>query len=596
MSKHKIDQRKSSLMVLFPIIISIAIIPLLVHTFEYQTGLSTFDWFPLNSESNTDMFLAWKAIAIVLTAIIAGSLLCYWKIKEKYLFRFENSFYLLLFYILLVIMSALFSPYKKWVISGTYELFEPVWVLLGYGILCYYTYNTVRNEDQLSKIFRISSIGIIIAVCIGISQAIGADFFQTNIGKRIITSPSYWRNLDDLVFAVGKKNVYMTLYNQNYVTFYIGIILPILIALFINQKKKVVKLIIGLMTIGAIICLIGSKTTTGWMAILLAVIISAFVLLSKKRKLFIICAGIFLIMGIAGGIFIMSNPLCESLKNTLVGTYKADNDFGIKEIKTGQDICINYNGVNTHFTYGEIQESQTMHIEAYDDDGIGLSQSITEDGNYSFTDCNSAQFLVSPSMIEDKVGLCITIDEHQWFFLLQDDGSYRYYNAAGKLVEFPNMKHVQWFNEDAVSGRGHIWNKTIPMLGKHVFLGSGANTYLFEIPQEDYLFKNYTDTNNNFDVKAHSWFLQQWIENGLLATIFLFAFYGCYFVSSVKLFRKISFKENLHRISFAIFVGLLIYVISALANDPTVNVATLYWVGLGLGFATNKMIMEHEIN
>ena len=592
MSKHKNDQHKTSWMQLLPIIIAIAFIPLLVHTFEYKTGLSVFDWFPNNSESSTDMFMALKAIAIILTAILSGVLLIYRRSKERNPLRFDNSFYLLLFYLLFVVMSALFSPYKKWVVFGTYELLEPVWVLLAYGLLCYYTYNTVRDEEQLSKIFKISGIGILIAILIGISQALGNDFFNSLIGKKLILSSSYWNDLESVKFYY-ENSVYMTLYNPNYVIFYIGIILPVLIALFINQKKLWHRVAIAALTLGAVTCLIGSKTTTGWMAILLALIICGLILFSRNKKAFIAASSLLVVVCVTGGIILMTNPSCQAIKDTIVGTYKADRDFGIKSIKTGQDICIDYNGLNTHFTYGENPSNQTLLIEAVDDNGKGLNQVMTDEGAYSFVDDNSVQFLVSPSMINDKVGLCITVDEHQWFFLRQDDGTYLYYNAAAKCVEFPQMKHVQWFNDDAVSGRGHIWNKTIPVLAKHLFIGSGANTYMFEVPQEDYLYKTYLDINNNFDVKAHNWFLQQWVENGLLATICLLGFYLWYVVSSVRLFRKISFKENLHRISFALFTGLLIYVIAALANDPTVNVATLFWCGIGLGFSVNKMIIDN---
>ena len=66
-----------------------------------------------------------------------------------------------------------------------------------------------------------------------------------------------------------------------------------------------------------------------------------------------------------------------------------------------------------------------------------------------------------------------------------------------------------------MSNRGHIWNKTIPLLGKHAFMGSGANTYMFEVPQEDYISQNYVYGANSYDVKAHCWYLQQWVETGL---------------------------------------------------------------------------------
>ncbi len=43
-------------------------------------------------------------------------------------------------------MSALFSKHKHWVSGGTYELFESVWVVFAYMLLCYYVYNLVNEE------------------------------------------------------------------------------------------------------------------------------------------------------------------------------------------------------------------------------------------------------------------------------------------------------------------------------------------------------------------------------------------------------------------------------------------------------------------
>ena len=109
-------------------------------------------------------------------------------------------------------------------------------------------------------------------------------------------------------------------------------------------------------------------------------------------------------------------------------------------------------------------------------------------------------------------GICATIDGVQWNFINTDENGYEYLNPAGKLVKFENPKVSNVFLDNAMSGRGHIWNKTIPVLGKHVLMGSGANSYMFEVPQADYISQNYMYSANSYDVKAHNWYLQQWVE------------------------------------------------------------------------------------
>ena len=110
MIKIRNDRTKPSYLPLLPVVIAVGFLPLLVHSFEYHTGLTVFDWFPDNSEMATDFFLGWKAIGIVLTALWAAVLLYAVKRKEHRSIRFDNAFYMLLFYMLFVAMSALFSP------------------------------------------------------------------------------------------------------------------------------------------------------------------------------------------------------------------------------------------------------------------------------------------------------------------------------------------------------------------------------------------------------------------------------------------------------------------------------------------------------
>jgi hypothetical protein len=84
------------------------------------------------------------------------------------------------------------------------------------------------------------------------------------------------------------------------------------------------------------------------------------------------------------------------------------------------------------------------------------------------------------------------------------------------------------------------------------------------------------------------------VENGLLATLCLIGFYLWYMVESICLYRRVSLKTDSNRVGFAIFIGTMIYMIAALANDSTVNVAPVYWVMMGLGISVNHIVRERE--
>lgn len=42
---------------MIPVILMMGFVPLLVHMYSYNSNLSQFDWFPANSDTQTDFFL-----------------------------------------------------------------------------------------------------------------------------------------------------------------------------------------------------------------------------------------------------------------------------------------------------------------------------------------------------------------------------------------------------------------------------------------------------------------------------------------------------------------------------------------------------------
>ena len=206
---------------IIPIILLSGFVPLLVYLYKYDTNLSQFDWFPNSSESQIDFFFGWKKIAIIILGITMLAILLFQYIKRKVKLRFETSFYVLFFYTLFVGMSALFSNYKYWVVHGTYELHEPIWVILTYILLCFYTYQYVTDRVQLKAVMKWSGIGIAIATLIGFFQYLGMDWFKTTLAKHLMTPPNYWSQLGEIQFNIANHTSYCTLYNPNFLWLFI---------------------------------------------------------------------------------------------------------------------------------------------------------------------------------------------------------------------------------------------------------------------------------------------------------------------------------------------------------------------------------------
>lgn len=598
MSKQVTQKKKSSNKVFIPIILLMGIIPLIVHTYSYNSNLSQFNWFPSGADSQTDFFFGWKMITIIVVGIVMAGILFYQYFKKKQGLRFENAFYFLFFYAMFVAMSALFSSYKYWVVRGSYELFEPVWVVFVYILLCYYTYHFVQQEQQVKFILFGAGIGMAVVTLIGVFQYFGMDFFKTGFGKHLITNPSWWDNLDSLSFNMLEGTSYTTLYNPNFLSFYFGMLIPLLVCVFIAAKKAWQRVLIIVAEVLCLICLKGSRSDTGWMALVVGGVILALVLLSRKKKAFCVALAIMLIGGVAAVAVGSKTDVGIQIKNTIVGTFRIDDRYAVRDIDTGTDsVMLNVRGNKMYVSY-TTDESGVIVPNCTDENGQTLELAMTDADHqiYVINDERFAGGSIQPILLGDDniPAISVTYDGIAWDFVETQEAGYCYLNKSGKLVKWEKIKNANLFKEDAMSYRGHMWNVTIPLLGKHVLIGSGANTYMFEYPQDDYLGQAYIYGFNSYEVKAHCWYLQQWVESGLIGTLALLIFMAWYAVQSIRIYRRVDLHESLSWIGFGLFAAVLVYLIAGIANDSNVCTAPVFWGMLGLGMATNRMLVEKE--
>lgn len=600
MSKNVYANKKKTNALLIPIILMMGFVPLIVHMFEYDANLSQFDWFPASSGLQTDFFFAWKMIAIVILGVVMIGIMLYRYLKKKEQFQFENSFYMLFVYAMFVAMSALFSSYKYWVVRGTYELFEPVWAVFAYMILCYYVYNYVQEEKQVNKVLLWAGVGMAMVTLIGIFQYFGKDFFKTGFGKHLITNTSFWGNLDSLNFNMAEGTSYTTLYNPNFLSFYFGMLIPLLACLFIGAKKVWQRAALVVAEILCIICLKGSGSDSGWMAIAAGVVILALVLISRKKKAFYVVLAIVIVGGVVAVTAGAKTSIGERIKNTIVGTYYMEDAYAVRSFSTNDNnVELNVKGNVLYASY-DTDESGATQIHCSDSDNNVLETTLIDQNNqiYSINDVRFDGVTLKAIQLNDNndnniPAITVTVDGVEWNFVQIENQGYYLLNYAGKLVKYDGTSRSYLFKEDAMSSRGHIWDMTIPFLGKHVFMGSGANTYMLEYPQDDYIGQKYIYA-NGYEVKAHCWYLQQWVETGLFGTLVLIGFLLWYIIRSVRIYRRVDLHEHLSWVGFGLFAAVLVYVIAAVVNDSNVCTAPVFWGMLGLGMAVNRMLVAKE--
>lgn len=576
-----------------PVILFIGIIPMIVHMYQYDPKLSGFDWFPANLNLRNDFYFTWKMIALIVVGIGMGLILLFRRFCEEEQLRFDRSFYFLLVYAGFVILSALFSAHKYWVVHGTYELFEPVWVLGSYMIACYYTFNYVQEEKQVDTIFRFSGIGVAIITGIGVFQYLGMDFFQSSVGKYIICDRSWWKSLDRIASNFSKGTVYTTLYNPNFLSFYYGMLIPLLICLFIGTKNTWKRALIAVAEVLCLFCLKGSNSASGWMALVLGTVVFLLVLLSRRKSWF--CIGsVVVVLGIAAALWMGNMTQAgRSVRDTIVGTYHMKDKIPLWDVQTGDaEVTLNIRGNDLMISY-EVLEDGTTQISCRDAGNNEIPVTVTDEGNQvtALEDDRFTGIQVQPASFgEGFPGITVTIEGAGWNFLKYQDSGYYYLNPANRMVKYEPVRQAELFRDDAMSNRGNIWNHTLPLLGKHIILGAGANTYMLEYPQNDYLSQMYLYGQNSYEVKAHSWYLQQWVETGLIGTLALLGFCFLYLVHSIRIYRKADLHKRMSWIGLGIFWAVVVYMFAAIVNDSNVCTAPVFWGLLGLGLAVNRMV------
>ena len=595
-AKVTAKEEGNSKVFLYPLIVVMAIIPLIVHQKVVPTRLDGYDWFSA-SESTMDFFLYYKSWWLVAMAVIMLGILCVQLIQKKEYRKITVYMIPIGIYGLFVILSMIFSENHALSIHGTMEQFESGFVLLGYLVFLYYAYLLVDTENKAEFLMKAWAISIAILCILGLLQVLGHDFFATDFGKKLILSKDYWDNLDDVTFTFGEHRTYLTLYNPNYVGVYATIAIPILLSFVFFTKKLLWKVVYGILTIGMVICIVGSQSKTAFLS--LAVIFIFAIIVARKGILkywkivipgVILIAVVFFVFDASIG-HIYTNGIKSSLQVVRQGQTTVPN---VSRVDTLEDeIVIDYLNNPLHISYARDGESFT--IQPMDDAGAVIP-TTQEENKMVLQDERFTGTTITPVLIVEQYGIEVVIGGHTWYFTneaKEGDTSYYFYTPYGKWDKVNNPEVVD-MNPAMFSGRGYIWARTIPLLKENIFVGSGPDTYTIEFPQDDYIGLENYGYKGSIVTKPHNMFLQIGVQTGVLSLIAFLVFYIMYFVQSIRIYIKGKFDTYASQLGVGIFLASIGYMIAGITNDSTITVAPIFWILMGVGFSMNRIVKKSE--
>lgn len=590
---------------LIPLIIAIAIIPLIVKMKVYNSGLSKLNWFP-SKDQEIDFFLYYKSLSFTLISIILAVILIWNYINHRYInpknasllkedgkYKFNFGFIPLIVYASLALLSTIFSQYSSFGFTGIFEQFESVFVLLGYCLITYYSFLVIRSEDGIKFIMKWLVISSLILSFLGVTQAMGHDFLATTIGRKLIIPAQYWNILDKLQFNFEKNRVFLTLYNPNYVGSYVALIAPIFFVLLLFTKSAKLKILYSIAVLGLLLSLIGSSSRAGLIALLVCVffILLLFRKSVQKRWKLAICIGVVGIAAIIALNAFTGNNFLHRFQN--ISTESKAPGHALTSIITNDDnVEVTYNQSKLYIQL-DVTDENTVNLRLTDDNNERIQTNYDETiATYLIEDSRFSTLRLQILQLDDIFGLNVVIDGTNWIFTNQtEDNTYYYLNGYGKYDKILESESIGFDNYQSLgSGRGYLWSKTIPLLKKYILLGSGADTFSLIFPQNDYVGKFHWIDGNSIITKPHNMYLQIGIQTGVLSLIAFLTFYTLYFITCVKLYFKNSFDTYMSQIGVAIFIGTIGYMIAGIFNDSTITVSPVFWTLIGIGLATNYKV------
>jgi hypothetical protein len=590
---------------LIPAAFFTAIIIMITKMKSYERPMDKFYWSD-GATQLTDFFSYYKMCAIIACAILVLVIFLY-KIFTQSLAIKKSIYYIpMLIYTLLVLLSYAFSSYKEFSYLGFNDRFEGTLPIVGYMVMLFYIINVIRSERDVKWIIYPVAVSSAILGLLGMSQALGHDFFRTSLGKKLITPSWFWDRVDSLSFTFQHNEIYQTVYNINYVSFYLTLLLPLFGMLFIRSCSRGKdeplweKILLGALFALLVFNLIGSASSGGLAGIAVVILIGIIVLNKKIIEWIKPIMILVLITVIIGGISYnrwfpefqgaingvlgtnqieTSNPSPEAEKNVkidLLDTYDASIIIGVQNEKLA---IVSY-------------PKDPKILKIVDGKGDKINLTLDESTNtYSVDDPRFNMVKITPTTDQGMFYLVVTINGQDFPFAMTDSGPL-YRNPVGNLVSLDSVPHYGFeSNPSFGSGRGYIWSRTFPLLKDTILLGHGADTYPFYFPQNDYAGKYNAGWQLNMIIdKPHNMYLGIAEGTGMLSLVALIGLWMIYAVQSLVIYLRKPYRSFTSFAGVGIFLGVCGFLVSAVVNDSSVSTMPMFYGLLGTGIAINSML------
>lgn len=594
-------KKESFSITILPIMLILGILPLVTRMFELESVVEKL-FFGAEPDKNYDFFLYGKGmLLLVLAGIMLVVLVARWFYDTEWP-KLGIAFIPLAFYALPVLISSVQSDYQDFAMKGVDESYQSMFILLAYCVLTVYSYVMVRSEYSVKQILTWWMVGIFLLVVIGATQLFFKDFWSTWLGRHILLPIDQWGT--NLTFKFGAGRIYLSQYNPNYVGGLAVMIIMVfgVLALFVKEKKR---FLFAAAAVGMLMCLLGSQSKNGIIALILCVALMLVFFRKQLKKYWLatVIIGVVMIGSIVGMDFARGHFISNAVKttwNTL--TKKTDPVTGerakVEDIQTKDDyVVVYYDGDELRVACQYNSEDNTMLFGIADQNGKEIAYTDKDgDGIYNLEDERFQNITLRTTTHGDVACFGLNIGGTWWDFTNEvGKKGYYYCSVMGYYTKMEKAESAVFTNMGNLgSGRGYIWARSIPILKDTILIGKGADNYWAYFPRYDYVeaWKNgyYAKTIST----PHNMYLQIGINSGVISLIAFLAFFVIYFVDCIRLYWKENFDSFLAQAGIGICLGTFGYMMTGFLNDMMVCVAPVFWCLMGIGLAVNRLYRKER--
>lgn len=583
---------------LIPVIAILLILPFVTRLLVYESGFDRYTWFP-EQDLLSDFFSYYKSYGLVLTAVVSGIILAVYFVLYRTRIKNMKLFIPLGIYSLIIVASTLFSVDVHTSVVGGMAHFESTFVLIGYVIIAAYTYQMVQSEEDFKNLLKVLVFSVMILGFLGVLQMSGKDVFGFNWFQKLIIPRDYWADyVGNIKNHLSTNAVSLTLFNPNYASVYVSMLIPIFMVRLLSEEKKKIKVIYGVLL--GILFLIQFKTysRTGFLSLLVSFAFMAYFYRSRLKHMIAGCLSGFALLAV---LFLLVDAFSSfrfitKLGDTIKSFNRVENEKPLEAIYTDTDfVVINYKGEKLQITFAESIAANSPQFKNAAGEELGGNYN-PDTGKLAVTPFQDMKF--TGDIREGQELLTVRIDNYDWIFGYNKEQGYYYINDFGKTEKLVSVPAFGFENYGHIaSGRGYIWSRSIPLLLKNPLIGTGPDTFPIVFPQGDHVGKaNYCKTPYTIIERPHNMYLMIGIQTGILSLILFLVFYFIYFLQSLRIYSRIKSGGYTWQLGLGCLLATISYMISGLFNDSTLQTSPAFWVFLGLGMAANYRLKPHAFS